>query len=530
VIVAAVILGLTGAYGDILAFLSPQAATPKIIPGDAGFVSTVKLNVRDLEGFQHLAKVYEDAYEDELADSLEEMEDTYGISFEDDIQPWLGAEMSIAILNLEDATENMFQPWGMGESSPDSPITVFVIATRDRKASDEFLEKLKGAMEDDDYNVEEETYKDVPFYVQEVEEDWETPTVFGTVDNFVVLTSDVEGMEDVIDTHKGEIDSLAKNEYYLEVMKELPSDASMYMFVNMQDLAPALEDYAESGGVTGTVDTTSLEAYKAFGMAATLDVEGIQIDAVTTFDPDELSSDNLELMTIQNQANPGRILARIPDDTFAFASSQDLANIWRTTVEANSDLEDQLDEMSGYLGIDLDSEFFAWTTGEFAIALTSVQDDIGFFAIFEVSDPDEALDAMDELANVLGDEGGLEFEEKTISGIEMQVIIDPYSEEILLGYGVVDNYLIIGYTEDALEKGAGGDTNPIIDDETFKKVVAHLPKDNAGYVFINVGEIANEVDDDFGPWLEPIQAVVTAQAVTDPSKGVSKGAAYIYIP
>ena len=215
----------------------------------------------------------------------------------------------------------------------------------------------------------------------------------------------------------------------------------------MQDLAPALEDYAESSGVTGTFafDTTDMDAYKAFGMAVTLDIEGIQIDAVTTFDPDELSADNLELMTIQNQVNSGDILAKIPDDVLVFASAHDLANTWRAYLDMDPDLEDQLNEMSEYLGIDMDSEFFSWTTGEFAIALTNVQDDIGFFAIFEVSDPDEALNAMDELANVLEDEG-LEFEKETVGGIEMQVVIDPYSEEIMLGYGVVDNYLIIGYT------------------------------------------------------------------------------------
>ena len=535
VIVAAVILGLTGAYEDILGFLpflSPQAATPKIIPIDAGFVSTVKLNVRDTEGFLHLAEVYEDAIDDaELADSLEEMEDMYDISFEDDIQPWLGAEMSIAILNLEETVESMVQPWGM-EDTPESPVIVFVIMTRDREASDEFLEKLKKSIEDEDYDVEEETYKDVPFYVQEVEEDWETPIVFGTVDNFVVITSDVEGMEDIIDTHKGEMDSLAKNEYYLEVMKELPSDASMYMFVNMQDLEPALEDLIESGDVTGSVGTMNdPEAYKAFGMAATLENEGIRIDSVTTFDPEQLSADNLELLTIQNQANPGLILARIPDDALFFAASQDLATTWRATIEANPDLEDQLDEMSEYMGIDMDSEFFAWTTGEFALVITEARNDIGFFAIFEVSNPDEALDALDELANNLEDEGGIEFEKETVGGVEMQVLIDPYSEEIMLGYGVVDNYLIIGYTEDALEKGVEGSDAPIIDDETFKKIVAHLPQNNTGYVYLNVEEIVDEIGmEEVELLLGPIEAIVSAQAVADLDKGVIKNTVYIYIP
>jgi hypothetical protein len=535
VIVVAVILGLTGAYADILGFLpflSPQTATPKIIPIDAGFVSTVKLNVGDLEGYQHLAEVYEDAFEDELADSLEEMEDTYDISFEEDIQTWLGAEMSIAILNLEEATENALQPWEMGENPPAPPSVVFAVATRDREASSGFLEKLKASIEDEDYNVEEETYKDVTFYVQEVEEEWETPTVFGTVGDFVVMTSDVDSMEAIIDTYKGEMESLAQNEYYLEVMKELPGDASMYVFVNIQDLAPALEDYAESGDLTGGLDATGMDmdGYKAFGMAATLDVEGVQIDTIVTFDPDELSTDNLELLTIRNQASSGDILTKVSDDMLVFVSARDLASIWRTYLETNSELEEQLKDMSAYLGIDVDSEFFAWATGEFSLAITEARDEIGFFAIFEVSDPDEALNAIDDLAEDFAEESGVEFEQETIGGIEMQVLIDPYSEEIMLGYGIVDNYLIVGFTEDALEKGAEGDANPISDDEMFKKVTAHLPQNNIGYVYINVDAIVDAIGEDAGPWLEPIEAIVSAQAVADLDKGFAKSTAYIYIP
>jgi hypothetical protein len=526
VIVVAVILGLTGAYQDILSFLpffSSQPATIKAIPADAGLFSTVNLSVRDLEGFQHLADVYEDAYKDEVKDGLEEIEDTYDISFEDDVQPWIGPEMSIAILNLKDVAED-----------GDEPVMVIAAMTRDRKASDAFLEKLREAAEDEG-DVEEKTYKDVTFYVQETS-GGEESAAFGTVGNLVVLTSSADAMEEVIDTYKGEGDSLTKNEHYAELMKELPSGAAMYLFIDMEDLGPALEDmsyppYGMVGGI-GTLGTASIiepEAYKAIGMAVTLDKEGVQIDTAATFDPDEMSSEAMDFLKTQGQANPGHILEKVPDDALAFVSARDLATAWKAYIELNPDFEDQLKEMSEYWGVEVDEEFFAWATGEFTLALTSTKDEVELFAIFEVSDPDAALDAMDELANDIESKAGIKFEKETIGGVEMQVLIDPYSKEIMLGYGLVENYMIIGITKDGLEKGVEGGT-PVIDSETFKKLQARLPQKNNGYVYVNIKELADETDGEFGPWLEPIEAIAMAQAATDPGKGVTKSTIYIYIP
>ena len=237
-----------------------------------------------------------------------------------------------------------------------------------------------------------------------------------------------------------------------------------------------------------------------------------------------------KFLQAQGQANPGRILERIPDDTLALVSARDLATAWRAYIELNPDLEDQLKEMSESLGVEVDEEFFAWATGEYALALTGVKNEIGLFAIFEVSDPDAALDAMDELANDIEDQADVNFEEETIGGVEMQVLIDPYSEKIVFGYGLVENYMIIGLAEDGLEKGAEGAETPILDSETFKKLQAHLPQKNSGYFYINVKELADEADGEFGPWLEPIEAIAMAQAATDPSKGVTKSTIYIYIP
>jgi hypothetical protein len=519
-VIVGVILAATGVFGDLF---GPQQVTAKVIPAETGFFSTVNPSVANSEGFLHLAEVYEDAIEDaELDRVIEDMEDELDIKFEEDIQPWLGPEVSVAILNLEDAAEG------------EDPVVVLAAATRNKEASDAFLEKVKESLEDQDYDVEEKTYSGVTYYAQEVQNDWETPTVFGTVGKAVVITTDVDAMEDIIDTQQGNSDSLVKNPQYTELRKALPKDASMHMFFSIEDIAPLAEE-TEMG-----VSQDQLEGYQNLGMAITVDKEGIQIDAAVTFDPTTLPAETVEAMKAQSKANAGNILQEIPDDAIGFVASRDLASAWQialNTIEENPETKEQLDLLSQSFGIDLDADLLAWATGEYALAVVKAKGaeiPVGLFATFEVEDEDAAKKTMDDIVEAIEEQGG-DFDTDTIEGVEVQVLTDPYTGDILLGYGFADQHLVIGFTEDGIEQGVG-DVTPITEDETFKAVRAHLPSQNTGYFYINVERTLDLIpddtfyDDEALAFVDPIKAIGGAAAVTNPDSGVSKGTLFIYIP
>ncbi len=526
-----VVGGVLYALGVFDALFAPQQATARIMPADTGLYSVIDPSAANSEGFQHLSEIYSDVLDDAgVNDQIDNAEDEFGISFEKDVQPWLGSEMSLAIPNLEDA-------------SGGEPIVVLAAVTRDRKASDAFLEKLKESLEDKDYDVEEETYNGVTFYVQQVNNDWETPLVFGTVDNVVVLTTDVDAMKDIIDTQQGKGDSLVKNERYTELKKALPKNAFVTMFIDVQDLVPAMEDSSSVGLSTGLfglpagLSGDQIEAYETAGLAITLDKEGVQIDMAVTFDPGKLDTETLEAMKAQAKANPGQILREIPSDAIGFVSSRDLAASWKTalaSIKKDSDAEEQFDSLSESMGIDLDEGFLAWATGEYALAVVEAGGDfeVGFFAIFEVGDQTAAEGTLGDVAGAIEDQG-MEFEKETVGGVEMQVLVDPYTEEIVFGYGFAEKHLVIGYTEDGLEQGVG-DVDPITNDETFKAVQAHLPRQNAGYFYLNVESLIDltkdGLDEDTLAFVEPIKAIGGASAVSNPDSGVGQATLFIYIP
>lgn len=506
-------------------------AAPKLLPADTVFFALINPEMQGLAGFEHLTEVYGDisGIEGALDEFLDEMETELGISFRDDIKPWLGSEVVIASTDAEALIEG------------DEPVIVIAATTRDTQASDAFLEKLRERLEDQSYAVEEETYKDVTYYVQQVKNDWETPLVFGAGMEFVVLTTDKDAMEDIIDVGQGDAAALADSEHYTSLVDALPREAAAYIFFDMEDVVKA--GLRDSGTELPEETSEQLEAFEALGMAVSLDQEGLLLDYVVGFDPDALSPEVLKNMVAK--ANPNRILKRIPNDVLGFISGQNLAAVWKsflTTMEQNPDFEAQIEDLADALGLRIDKELLSWLTGEFAIALVKASGTedvpVGGFAVFEVADQRRAEDTLEAIVAALKESAYLAFQGEYIGDVEMQVLMDPSSGEIIVGYGFTDEHLVIGFTEDALEDAVDDDMRSIADDETFKKVQKHLPSKPGGYFYVNVEAVwqlasrsmSEYEQQEYGPFLEPIEAIGIAASPTDPKKGIIQGTIFLYIP
>ena len=74
-------------------------------------------------------------FQDGLEDMLEDMEDDSGINFEDDVWPWIGPEISVAVLHLNDL---------------ESPEVAGMIGVRDHGAASDFLEDFLDYLEDEE--------------------------------------------------------------------------------------------------------------------------------------------------------------------------------------------------------------------------------------------------------------------------------------------------------------------------------------------------------------------------------------------
>jgi hypothetical protein len=502
--------------------------------------ASVDVDLADVKGFQHLAEIYGDIreVEDALDDLQDGLDDEFDITWEDDIRPWLGGEVVIALSDLQVAIEGY-----------EEPSMVIAVQTRNKRKSDDFVEKVLEALEDQDYDVDPEEYEKVDYYAAQPDNEWDQILYLGTVKDFLVLATNEAAMEDVIDTSKRNLDSLAKSEVFADVMSALPRDAVAYFVLDTEDLLDAaveeLEQELGYSGVSVPRETLEqIEAFQGLGMSLGLHEEGVRLDVAARFDPDKLS----EELAVEAKASPNRILKRVPEDALGFYSGQGLATAWQTAWSSLMDLpdaEEQIEDLTAELGIDIDQDTLSWLSGEFAIAVVESSNldwvPVGGFAVFEVDDVETAESTLEDLVDTFAEFGDVLLDEDQVDGVDMQLLIDPWEEEVMLGYGFDGDHLIIGFTEDGLE-AAVDDFDPVSKSDNFRAVQKRLPRKNAGYLYANVEEIIElavdnmdewsreEYEDYYEPYVEPIKAVGLAVAPQDMGTGVSSATLFIYIP
>ncbi len=118
---------------------------------------------------------------------------------------------------------------------------------------------------------------------------------------------------------------------------------------------------------------------------------------------------------------------------------------------------------------------------------------------------------------------------------------DPQTNKMMAGYGFWDNYLVVGYQEDALTAGFDAASNPVANSAHFKAVSSRLPSKNYGYFYVDIDAVrtlietpslglsnesyANEVK----PFIEPLRAFGSASDAGSSQNGVMKGTMFLLI-
>lgn len=531
------ILYVTGVL-ELLPFFGPKEVAPGLMPVDTAFFVSVNPHLEDVAGYQYLLDIYGDVDQvsDGIDEGLAEFEKELGISYQEDIRPWMGTEAGLGVTGLADGMET-------GEDA----IVMVVVVSTDKEASDAFLQKLRSNLEADGDAVVEKDVDGTGYYVREAESDWDMSLAFGAVKKTVVLTNDEDAMVDIINRASGEGEALADQKNYQELVEALPTGTAAYVYMDAQQLARLSYAEAEAELQMAAPGLTPLEGYKAIGMAVNLDLTGIQVDVVTTFDREALPQ-----VTIDNwaaaEANAGRILARIPADALGFISGQDLASGWRTvyqTLSETPDFEETADAFGEEVGLSLDEDLMDWQSGEYALVVIPVANGpegvpIGLYSTMEVDDRSRAESIMGEVAALVAESVGLPFVSRDVDGTEMQVFEVPFVN-LMLGYGFPDDYLVIGFLEEALEVAVADAEEPVTADVTYQAVRDHLPDEVSGVTYLNTRDIwpllysslglavEQPPGEDPRPVLEPIKAIGIGNALPDLEAGVSRGVFYVYI-
>jgi len=185
-LVVAVVIGMCSLFAcvgivafvyqdELQAYLGLQVSqkTATLLPENTQFYLSMTPNIQAIPGYENLKALYLDNPEIKKIMERTEKEATQGnFSFKDDIQPWLGTEIVIAIPDFATAiAQNSTNP---------APNFVISLQSRDRAASDNFIAKEVGNSTEP---YTSETYQGITIYTQKQSKgDYEQVTLMGLND------------------------------------------------------------------------------------------------------------------------------------------------------------------------------------------------------------------------------------------------------------------------------------------------------------------------------------------------------------
>lgn len=324
------------------------------VPGNSQAYIGLNLLNADRERLDELAAAFDTSASQNSLEQL--LADEWGLSLEDDILTWIGQYVGVALLSIETAENgNVSIHW------------VAAAELLDPEAADLFLEKWRETwIQKYDQTAETRTYKGIELIVFSGQPE----LVFGRSDNLVLFGSDVEAIQQAIDT-QGE-ESLADSASYQEATTHLPADRLLTFYTNGDELRDALT--ALSGTLSLTTPGDMLpEAMQGTAVSLSLVDAGIQLDAITLYDADELTPTQQQALTTQVQKV--ETAAFFPATTPVYAVGQGLDLLWnnyRDSFIAQTSQQDFTESMQLFadeFGLNPNTDLFPLLDGEAAFGL-----------------------------------------------------------------------------------------------------------------------------------------------------------------
>lgn len=458
---------------------------------------------------------------EEIGDSL----DQYDIDFDRDIRPWMGPEAAAAIYGLDEYDTTL----------------VVAIATRDEELSGDFLRAVQDAMEDEGAEFDRTSYRGIPI-AYEVDGTSDALSL-ATINGFVVGTSTLEAMKNVIDASEERTGRLAEDPDFLAMTERLPGNRVGVLYA--EDMAQVL---------AGRLNRDWLPATEAVAVALQLEASGLRLELVQEMNLRDLRGDALD--AIQRPATGARLVEFLPADTAIMGTGSDFARVWRQLA---LDVPGLLDEsvnatLSNYremYGVDLENDLFERLTGDYAVAILDGSDrvtdwpnspEVSFLLAFDVPVEERRSieNAMQDLQNGVGAAMGWSAQEITGGDSRVHTVEAP-SGVPLAGYSWQDDTLLVAVGESAVAALARPGSASLASETTYRQSMAALPTDAQSVFYMDMEQFARRIRDDAGAdsgasergslvwYLEQAQALSSASAPVD-DDGYQNTVIYLHMP
>jgi len=490
-----------------------------IIPQNA--LLTISVST-DPGQWQHLREFGTKTTQAEVDQELVQWRDRFltsnGYNYQQDIQPWVGKEVTIAFLpQLHTPTPNSQNPLSAG-SGKQQPV-VMVLPIQNPARAQQILAKPKPLKQGKWIS---RTYKGVQ--LQELQggtEDYSAAVLDG---RFLVVGDNLEATEQTIDTYKGGA-SLAATPGLSAAMGQIQASGQFgEAYLNIP--AAATEAAANSGRPIFP-QVAQLQDNQGLATTMTLEPEGIGFKSISWLKPN-----SKQKHLVENKA--GLMASRLPSDSLMMLSGGDLQHLWQDyTLSSSSNSVTPLSPdhlragVKSNTGLDLDRDLLSWMGG-FSLSLIPSAPSgsspnnfaLSLVLMVQTSDRPHAEKTFQQLDQVLGSQYQFQVQQAQVGGQPVVNWIAPYGA-LVASHGWLDTdvaFLSVGAPVAA--QIIPKPTTTLASTEQFQKTVPPEPSPNNGQFFLDVTSTLKtfpllQISPELQTWMEAVRSIGVTTAVSD---------------
>jgi hypothetical protein len=417
------------------------------------------------------------------------------IDYKQDIQPWLGDEITLAIttLDIDRDPENGQQPGYL-----------MALATKQPEKSREFVELLFSKRALAGANLAVEQYKGVKLIYDnsQPEQDLLTGAVVG--EDFVLFANNPKVLREAINNVQAPDLNLAKFPEYQKATKQVPKGSLAVAFLNLPMVAKW--QGLELSEKTYDSEIISLALNPKGLLAETTFLASSEI--VTPSPP--LSKPVEALRYIPASAGlaiSGSNLSNLGNSDLAKLWKQATATIYGSEEDVTFPLLEPLANVQKRWGVNLPEDVFSWVEGEYAIALLPQQiTPRWIFVVENTEGVQQGVAHLDAIASsnglsisplTLGKQKISAWTELVTASKQPNVKERPslsIEAKVRGVHTTLGNYEIFTSDLETMNEVLTAKDNSLIDNPNFQDSIAAIPQQNQGYIYLDWSKSQNLIE------------------------------------
>ena len=411
-----------------------------------------------------------------------------GIDYKEDVQPWLGNEITLAIttLDIDRDRENGQQPGYL-----------LALATKQPEKSREFVELLFSKRALAGANLAVEQYKGVKLIYDnsQPEQDLLAGAVVG--EGFVLFANDPKVLRNAINNVQAPDLNLTSSPKYQKATKQLPKGGLAVAFLNLPIVAKW--QGLELPEQTYDSETISLALNPKGLLAETSFLSSSEI--VSPSSPLSKPVGALQYVPVSaGLAISGSNLSNLGNSDLAKLWRQATATIYGSEEDVVSRLAKPLADVQKRWGINLAEDIFSWVKGEYAIALLPAKEQTIPHWIFVVEKSESVEQGVARL-DAIASSNGLSINPLTIDKQKISAWTElttatkksdvkegtSFSIETKVRglHTTLGNYEIFTSDLETMDEILTAKDNSLIDNPKFQDSIAAIHQPNQGYIYLD---------------------------------------------